>query len=177
MSPKLGKDAIISHLSFILSFLFFHLWPSSPLSGCLSVQAVKNSLSQTPWQHLILLWDADNEQAYEFSTMAPTLGDVKRQQKTQKREGEERMIIEIMAIKIQSCAFTFLKTCLVLFFQRSLFYCRGEALLCSSMAFLHNGWVNKNGFKMELQGLWIVENVNYLQWSHSWRKKREKRKS
>lgn len=47
--------------------------------------------------------------------MAVALGDVRRQQKTQKREGEERMIIAIMAIKIQSRAFTFLKTCPILY--------------------------------------------------------------
>lgn len=52
------------------------------------------------------------------------MGDVRRQQKTQKTE---RMIREIMAIKIQSVCIHIPQNVPHPLYQPSLFYCRGKA--------------------------------------------------
>lgn len=73
---KNRDNAIISSLSTFHSCFFFAVFPPS-LVHCLPVcvSVVKNSPAQTPWQHLILLWEEDNEQAYEFSPQWKAIED------------------------------------------------------------------------------------------------------
>lgn len=85
LSPKLMQLSAIS--SFSPSFFF------SPSPTSFPTLLVKNSPPQTPCWHPILLWDADNEQAYEVRTMAASLGCQGTAEYS--RRGE------IMAIKIQ----------------------------------------------------------------------------
>lgn len=110
------KDTIIS---FFFSFSN-HLWLLAS-----RVLVVKNSHSQTPCQYLILLRGADNEQAYEFSTMAAALGCQETTEDTKEGVGEEWVIIEIMAIKNSVAVHSHSSKRAASL--SSLFYCRREA--------------------------------------------------